>query len=87
MTGPEASEATPTTAEARDGTPDPAAALRIVSGDPDAEELAALTAVLSAALTQLATQSRRQEPGASVWERRGRGLRRGLEGDWSRSLR
>lgn len=63
------------------------AQLRILSGDPDAEELAALTAVLSAAMAQLATQARRREQGASAWQRSQRQLRRPLEGDWSHSLR
>ena len=67
-----------------DGAPD----IRITSGNPTAEEIAAVTAVLSAALEELAGEYRRQANVApSAWTRSQRSLRESLpRGDWSRSL-
>ena len=68
-----------------DPAPDLAAGLRITSGSPTPEEVAAVTAVLAAALEQLADEAHVQDDGgaASAWERSRRGLRRPLtHGDW-----
>ncbi|MEO5919583.1 MAG: acyl-CoA carboxylase epsilon subunit [Pseudolysinimonas sp.] len=50
--------------------------IRILSGDPDAEEIAAVTAVLAAALDELAgVHRRRQTGGSSGWQRSQRAVR------------
>jgi len=63
---------------------DYAARIRIASGSPSDVEVAAVTAVVAAALEQLADADRRREvPAPSAWERTRRGLRRPLRhGDW-----
>jgi hypothetical protein len=55
--------------------PRPAADIRIVSGDPTTEEVAAVTAVLAVALEQLASQHRRRDTGSTAWERSQRSMR------------
>jgi hypothetical protein len=64
-----------------EGTP---ADIRILGGEPDAQELAAITAVLTAALDELAGEQRRQGDSApSAWDRSRRAVRRPLmRGDW-----
>jgi hypothetical protein len=71
--------------KADDSGPD----IRIVSGDPDAEEIAAITAVLSAALDELGgEQRRRQNGGPSGWQRSQRAIRSPLvRGAWRTSGR
>jgi hypothetical protein len=62
-----------------------AAGIRITSGSPSPVEVAAATAVVAAALEQLAEEAdrRRDEGGANAWERSRRGVRRALNhGDW-----
>ena len=61
-----------------------AADIRFVSGNPDAEEIAAVSAVLSATLEELAGQHRRQQaPGPSSWQRSQRTVRTPLvRGGW-----
>ena len=63
--------------------------IRILSGDPDHEEVAAITAVLSAALDELAgEQRRRQSGGPSAWQRSQRSVRTPLvPGAWRTSGR
>jgi hypothetical protein len=63
--------------------------IRIVSGDPDPAEIAAVTAVLSAALDELGgEQRRRQNGGPSAWQRSQRGVRSPLvRGAWRSSAR
>lgn len=62
----------------------PAADIRILSGDPTPEELAAVTAVLAAALDQLAAEHRRRDSATSGWERSVRAPRAALTpGAWS----
>ena len=58
--------------------------IRIVSGRPTPEEVAAVTAVLTAALSQLAQQDRREQRTApSGWDRSRRALRAPLTtGAW-----
>jgi hypothetical protein len=58
--------------------------IRILAGDPTPEELAAVTAVLAAALDELASEHRRAgEAGMSAWDRSRRGLRQPLpRGAW-----
>jgi Acyl-CoA carboxylase epsilon subunit len=52
------------------------AEIRIVGGNPDDLEIAAVTAVLSAALEELAgEQRRRQSSGPSAWARSQRNVR------------
>jgi len=70
-------------------TPDPAPAIRIVSGNPDAEEIAAVTAVLQASLDELGgEQRRRQSAGPSAWQRSQRPMRTPLvRGAWRSSGR
>jgi hypothetical protein len=62
----------------------PAPDIRIVSGNPDDAEVAAVTAVLSAALDELAgEQRRRQSGGPSAWARSQRSVRSPLvRGAW-----
>ena len=58
--------------------------IRILGGDPTPEELAAVTAVLSAALDQLAAEERRHDPGITRWERTQRRMREPLQrGAWA----
>lgn len=63
---------------------DEAPEIRVVRGNPDALEVAALTAVLSAALDELAGEARRaQSSGPSAWQRSTRSVRGPLvRGDW-----
>lgn len=58
--------------------------IRILAGNPDAIEIAAVTAVLTAALDELAgEQRRRQAAGPSAWQRSQRTVRTPLtRGDW-----
>lgn len=65
------------------GAPD----IRILGGDPTPEELAAVTAVLTAALDELAGEDRRERSrGTSAWDASRRALRTPLpHGTW-RSL-
>ncbi|PZQ89671.1 MAG: hypothetical protein DI534_07700 [Leifsonia xyli] len=63
-------------------------AIRVVGGDPSAEELAAVTAVLQASLEELAGMHRRTQRTPTVWERERRGLRAPLaRGGWNRWAR
>jgi hypothetical protein len=66
---------------------EPRADIRFLSGNPDAEEIAAISAVLSAALEELAgEQRRRQTAGPSSWQRSQRNVRRPLvRGSWRNS--
>ena len=65
---------------AHEGAPD----IRILGGDPTPEELAAVTAVLTLALDELAGEHRRQrDRGTSAWEASRRPLREPLPfGAW-----
>lgn len=58
--------------------------IRFLSGNPSDEEVAAVTAVLTAALAQLASESRRDErAGQTAWQRSQRALRAPLvRGAW-----
>ena len=58
--------------------------IRILRGNPDADEIAAVTAVLSAALEELAGEQRRaQSAGPSAWQRSQRNVRTPLvRGAW-----
>jgi hypothetical protein len=50
--------------------------LTVISGNPDVEELAAVTAVLAEVLDELAAeQGRREQAGPSAWARSQRGIR------------
>jgi hypothetical protein len=63
-------------------------AIRVVAGNPTPEELAAATAVLRAALDELAGMQRRAQRTPTTWERERRGLRQPLErGAWNRWAR
>ena len=65
--------------------PDVTASIRVVSGDPSAEELAAATAVLQATLDELAGVHRQAQRAPTSWERGRRGLRTPLaRGGWDR---
>ncbi len=70
---------------ADESTPD----IRILSGNPDAEEIAAVSAVLAAALDELGgEQRRRQSSGPSAWQRSQRAVRTPLvRGAWRSSNR
>ena len=58
--------------------------IRITGGQPSDEEIAALTAVLSAALDELAGDHRRQRITPTAWERSQRGVRTPLTpGTWN----
>jgi hypothetical protein len=63
--------------------------IRIIGGNPDAEEIAALTAVLTAALDELAGEQRRaQSSGPTAWQRSQRAVRTPLvRGAWRTSGR
>jgi hypothetical protein len=63
---------------------DYAARIRLTSGEPTAVEVAAVTAVVAAALEQLAGEEHVQAPSrTSAWERSRRSIRRPLtRGDW-----
>ena len=65
------------------GSPD----IRILGGNANTEEIAAVTAVLSAALDELAgEQRRRQSAGPSAWQRSQRSVRTPLvRGAWRTS--
>jgi hypothetical protein len=57
--------------------------IRITGGEPTAEEIAAVTAVLSSVLAQLAQEERREDQGDSMWDRSRRAPRRGVTtGAW-----
>ena len=65
-------------------SPELHAAIRVVGGDPSAEELAAATAVLQATLDELAGMHRKDRRTPSAWERGRRGLREPLaRGGWN----
>jgi hypothetical protein len=50
--------------------------IAVISGNPDLEELAAVTAVLAEVLDELAAeQGRREQAGPSAWARSQRGIR------------
>ncbi|MBI5160223.1 MAG: acyl-CoA carboxylase subunit epsilon [Micrococcales bacterium] len=57
--------------------------LRFLSGDPTPEELAAVTAVLGAAIEQLAQEDRTEPVVPSTWMRTRRAIRPVLTGDWT----
>ena len=58
--------------------------IRITGGQPSDEEIAALTAVLTAALDELAGDHRRQRITPTAWERSQRGVRTPLTpGTWN----
>jgi hypothetical protein len=63
--------------------------IRIVSGNPEPDEVAAVTAVISAALDELGgEQRRRQNGGPSAWQRSQRAVRSPLvRGAWRSSAR
>jgi hypothetical protein len=63
--------------------------IRFLGGNPTAEEIAAVSAVLSAALEELAGEQRRQQSsGPSAWQRSQRTVRVPLSrGDWRSSTR
>ncbi|CAN5555330.1 hypothetical protein BH09ACT4_BH09ACT4_17610 [soil metagenome] len=63
--------------------------IRILAGDPDAAEIAAITAVLTTVLDELAgEQRRRQSAGTSAWQRSQRGVRTPLvRGAWRNAAR
>ena len=62
----------------------PAPDIRILGGSPDPEDLAAVTAVLGAALEELAGESRRRgDRGPTGWQESQRDIRRPLPfGAW-----
>jgi len=64
--------------------PRPAPEIRITGGNPSPAEVAAVTAVLSAALEELAGETgRRRLRGQSAWQRSQRGIRTPLvRGAW-----
>ncbi|WP_166866330.1 MULTISPECIES: acyl-CoA carboxylase subunit epsilon [unclassified Salinibacterium] len=65
-------------------TPDAASAIRVTAGNPSPEELAAVTAVMQAALDELAGVHRVEQTAPSSWERGRRPLRTPLErGAWT----
>ncbi|HEV7742931.1 MAG TPA: acyl-CoA carboxylase subunit epsilon [Pseudolysinimonas sp.] len=68
---------------------EPGVDIRFLGGNPDAEEIAAITAVLSGALDELAgEQRRRQSGGPSAWQRSQRNVRTPLvRGAWRTSER
>ena len=68
---------------------DYAAGIRLASGSPTPVEVAAVTAVMAAALEQLAEEDRRVgDDVPSAWERSRRGVRRSLtRGDWQHPTR
>jgi hypothetical protein len=59
--------------------------IRVIGGNPDAEEIAAVTAVLTAALDELAGEQRRaQSHGPTAWQRSQRAVRGTLvRGAWT----
>lgn len=67
-----------------DGETPPVVSIRVTSGNPDAEEIAALTAVLTAALDQIAGEARREgDTAPDAWSRSRHALRTPLpRGDW-----
>jgi hypothetical protein len=68
---------------------DYAARIRVTSGSPTPVEVAAVTAVVAAALEQLAEEDRRREDDVpTAWDRSRRGVRRPLNrGDWRHPTR
>ena len=57
--------------------------IRFTGGNPSPEEIAAATAVITAALEQSVAEQRTRDDGApSAWSRSQRGLRRPLEPGW-----
>jgi hypothetical protein len=70
-------------------TDEQAVDIRFLQGNPDAGEIAAITAVLSAALDELAGEARRRQSAApSAWARTQRAVRHPLvRGAWSTSAR
>jgi hypothetical protein len=62
--------------------------IRILKGNPDDAEIAAVTAVLAAALDELAGEQRRQQGTApSAWARSQRAVREPIvRGDWRTSV-
>jgi hypothetical protein len=62
----------------------PAPEIRVLAGNPSPEEIAAVTAVLTAALEQLSGESRRRgEAGLSAWQQSQRAIRHPLgRGAW-----
>jgi hypothetical protein len=58
--------------------------IRFLAGNPDPDEIAAISAVLSAALEELAGEQRRQQTsGPSTWQRSQRNVRTPLvRGSW-----
>lgn len=69
--------------------PAPTVDIRILRGSPTAEELAAVSAVLTAALDEIAGEHRRRHSDLpSAWQRSQRGVREPLRrGAWSTSIR
>jgi hypothetical protein len=67
----------------------PAVDIRFLRGNPDASEIAAISAVLSASLDELAGEERRQQDsGPSAWQRSQRSVRPPLvRGTWGTSPR
>jgi hypothetical protein len=49
--------------------------MRVLSGNPTTEEVAAVTAVVTAALEELADQNARIESGPSAWQQSQRNIR------------
>ena len=67
-----------------DATDRPATDIRIIAGSPSALELAAVSAVVSAALDEIAGEHRRRgKSGMTAWQRSQRGVRGPLpRGAW-----
>lgn len=65
-----------------EGTP----RIRITGGNPSTEEIAAITAVLTVALDELAASTReREDPAPNAWQRAAHAVRTPLSrGDWRR---
>jgi hypothetical protein len=64
--------------------PQPAPEIRVLGGNPSAEDIAAVTAVLTAALDELAGESRRRgDRGPTAWQESQRDIRSPLPfGAW-----
>jgi uncharacterized protein (DUF1800 family) len=68
--------------------PEPQVDIRFVRGNPDEAEIAAISAVLTAALDELAGEQRRLSSGPSAWQRSQRNVRSPLvRGAWRTSPR
>ncbi len=66
-----------------DATEPPSAQIRITGGNASADEIAAVTAVLTAALEQLAGEARRRvDHRPDAWARSQRTVREALPADW-----